>query len=341
MFISLYHQCMHPEAISMSAATTIKLFLCAALSALALPGCGSVEAYEDTRLPLVIAHRGGAADYPENTLPAIEGSLQDRADMIWLTVQLSRDGVPMVYRPADLSSLTDGAGPLADKTLDELQRLNAGWMFARIDGDGVKRYPYRAQTVQIPSLQQALRAIPESMPVILDMKALPSEPQAKAVARVLDQEHAWRRTLIYSTDAAYQQAFSAFPQARLFESRDATRERLATLALAQECTAPPAADSWAAFESRRDVQVVETFTLGEARSAVKARFWTPAAIACFRSKGKTNLVAIAVNSAAAYREAACRGMDAVLADSPKTMLAIKDGMRRSALHCPEPLSATQ
>jgi glycerophosphoryl diester phosphodiesterase len=92
------------------------------------------------------------------------------------------------------------------------------------------------------------------------MKALPSEPQAEAVARVLDQERAWRRTLIYSTDAAYQQAFSAFPQARLFESRDATRKRLATLALA---------------------------------------------------------------------------------DSPQTMLAIKDGMRRSALHCPEPLSATQ
>jgi len=321
----------------MPAATTINLFLCAALSALTLPGCGSVEATEDTRLPLVIAHRGGTADYPENTLLAVEGALQDRADMIWLTIQLSRDGVPMLYRPADLSSLTDGAGPLANKTFDELQRLNAGWMFARIDADGVKRYPYRTQSVQIPSLQQALRAIPESVPVILDMKALPAEPQAEAVARVLDQERAWGRSLIYSTDAAYQQAFSVFPQARLFESRDATRERLATVALAQECTAPPAADSWAAFESRRAVQVVETFTLGQARSAVKARFWTPAAVACFRSKGKTNLVAIAVNGVDAYREAACRGMDAVLADSPKTMLAIKDRMRGSALDCSEPL----
>ena len=314
-----------------------KLAFCAMVSSLVLSGCGPVVASEAVRLPLIIAHRGGGADYPENTLVAIEGALDHQADMIWLTIQLSQDGVPVLYRSADLSALTEGAGTVASKDFAQLQKLNAGWNFAQIGAYGVKRYPYRGLSVPIPSLQQALQAIPDSVSVILDMKALPAEPQAQAVADVLDQAHAWKRTLIYSTDAAYQQVFSRFPQARLFESRDITRNRLTTVALAQECEAPPAADIWAAFELRRDVLVVEEFTLGEARSPVKAKFWTPAAVSCFHSQGKTNLVAIAVNSADAYREASCLGMDAVLVDSPQVMQAIKAGTLGLPLPCEEPI----
>lgn len=101
--------------------------------------------------------------------------------------------------------------------LATLQKLNAGWNFAQTDATGAKRYPYREHAVRIPMLAEALRAIPASAPVFFDMKALPAAPQAAAVARVL----------IYSTDAAYQSAFAAYPRARLFESRDTTRNRLA------------------------------------------------------------------------------------------------------------------
>jgi glycerophosphoryl diester phosphodiesterase len=52
--------------------------------------------------PQIIAHRGGTADAPENTLPAIKLALQNQAQAIWITVQLSRDGVPVLYRPRRL-----------------------------------------------------------------------------------------------------------------------------------------------------------------------------------------------------------------------------------------------
>lgn len=42
--------------------------------------------------PQLIAHRGGTGDAPENTLPAIELALKNRADAVWVTVQLSKDG---------------------------------------------------------------------------------------------------------------------------------------------------------------------------------------------------------------------------------------------------------
>ncbi len=143
------------------------------LAACAGGPAASVDAHRQT-VPLVIAHRGGAGDAPENTLLAIGSALANHADAIWLTVQLSRDGVPVLYRPADLAALTDASGPVASKTAAELARVNAAARF-------------KPQTFAgIPTLAEALAVIPAATPVILDMKALPAAPQAAAVARVLD-----------------------------------------------------------------------------------------------------------------------------------------------------------
>ncbi|WP_244197912.1 glycerophosphodiester phosphodiesterase family protein [Caballeronia ptereochthonis] len=305
---------------------------------IASAGCGpgsipSAHADDSSGLPMIVAHRGGTADYPENTLLAIEGALTNHADAIWLTVQLTRDGVPVLYRPANLSANTDRKGAVAALDFAALERLNAGWNFARSDAGGAKRYPYRDEPVRIPALAEALRAIPPAVPVMLDMKALPADPQAAAVARVLDQENAWQRVLIYSTDAAYQKAFAAYPQARVFESRDATRARLAAVALAQTCEDAPQPGTWTAFEFARKMELVETFTLGEARSAVTATLWTPEAVACFRKMGEARILAIGIDNADDYRAAACLGVNAVLADSPQRMRAIKAGMTRP-LQCP-------
>ncbi|WP_259745192.1 glycerophosphodiester phosphodiesterase family protein, partial [Pseudomonas protegens] len=75
-------------------------------------GCSSLPATDSDseQRPLIVAHRGGAADFPENTLLAIDNALGNRVDMLWLTVQLSRDGVPVLYRPADLSANTQATG---------------------------------------------------------------------------------------------------------------------------------------------------------------------------------------------------------------------------------------
>ncbi|RZT41727.1 glycerophosphodiester phosphodiesterase family protein [Cupriavidus agavae] len=273
--------------------------------------------------PKLVAHRGGTADRPENTLVAIESALARRTDMIWLSVQLSADGEPVLYRPASLEALTNGSGNVADWSAAALARLNAGWQFAETGADGRQHYPYRGRAVPIPTLRQALRAIPAAVPVILDMKAMPAEAQTLAVARVLESENAWGRVLIYSTEQDYQQTFAAWPRARLFESRDTTRGRLVTATLGQECGPAPASGAWAGFEMRRKVEVVETFTLGEGRSPVNAVFWTPASVRCYRAGVPVNLVAFGVNDQDAYCEAKRLGLDAVMVDSPEKMAAIR------------------
>ena len=311
----------------------VVVFCSAFLSGCAAPSERPVDtSASDSALPQIIAHRGGTGDAPENTLEAIRLALAHHADAMWLTVQLSKDGVPVLYRPADLSALTDASGPVSARTAAELAHVNAGWSFRLADAQGAEAYPYRSRPVGIPTLREALRAIPASMPVVLDMKALPVEPQTRAVAQVLSEENAWSRVTLYSTDAEYQRGFAAYPQAKVFESRDATRTRLVRVLLDQGCLDAPAEHASAAFELHRAVTVVERFTLGEGRSEVNATLWTPATVACFRTHPDVHIVAIAVNDADDYRAAACLGIDAVLSDSPEKMTAIRAGMV-GALRC--------
>ncbi|POR45707.1 glycerophosphoryl diester phosphodiesterase [Paraburkholderia eburnea] len=312
------------------AVVSTALLLAACAGGPASPGASQPQALRTMQaVPLVIAHRGGTGDAPENTLVAIRSALASHADAIWLTVQLSRDGVPVLYRPGDLAALTDAHGPVAAKSAAELARVNAGWQFKSQDA-----WPYRQRAVGIPTLAEALAAIPADTPVILDMKALPAAPQAAAVAHVLDEAGAWDRVLLYSTEADYQQAFTAWPRARVFESRDATRARLANVALAHTCEAPPLTGAWTAFEWRRSLDLTERFTLGEAHSSVAdAQLWSPQAVQCFRTNPGVHIVAIAVNSAADYKAAACAGLDAVLADSPRRMTPVRDALRQG-YRCP-------
>jgi glycerophosphoryl diester phosphodiesterase len=315
----------------------LSMVLCAALG-----GCGgtapSIHSDSDApahaeALPKLIAHRGGTADYPENTLLAIEQSLRNGADAIWLTVQLSQDGIPMLYRPADLSALTNLSGRVADRRAQELEQANAGWQFAVKAADGTVSYPYRTATVGIPTLRAALRAIPADVPVILDMKALPAEPQAQAVVHVLEEEGATQRVTVYSTDQSYQLALARYPQIRTFEARDLTRQRLLTMALRQRCDTPPASGTWTGFEFDRQTEVTERFTLGEGRTNVLARLWTAASARCFKAHPKVKIVAFAVNDAATYRAAACVGVDEVLVDSPRDMAAMRRALT-VPLACP-------
>src|SRR5579862_4654549 len=76
--------------------------------------------------PLVIAHRGASSEAPENTLRAFTRALELGVDGIELDVQVTRDGVPVVFHDFTLTRLTGTRGRLADRTWAELQKLRVG-----------------------------------------------------------------------------------------------------------------------------------------------------------------------------------------------------------------------
>lgn len=75
--------------------------------------------------PLVIAHRGASAHRPENTLPAFEMAVAQRADMIETDLHRTRDGAIVITHDEDLSGL-GGRGEIAGATLAEIRALDAG-----------------------------------------------------------------------------------------------------------------------------------------------------------------------------------------------------------------------
>jgi glycerophosphoryl diester phosphodiesterase len=78
----------------------------------------------------VVAHRGGAALAPENTLGAFANALKIGVDMIECDVHLSKDGKLVVMHDPDLSRTTDGRGQISELTLAEIKKLNAAAKFA-------------------------------------------------------------------------------------------------------------------------------------------------------------------------------------------------------------------
>ncbi len=80
--------------------------------------------------PRVIAHRGFSGVAPENTLAAVRRAIEVGADMVEIDVGLTRDGHVVVLHDATLERTTDGRGPLAEATLAQVRRLDAGSWFA-------------------------------------------------------------------------------------------------------------------------------------------------------------------------------------------------------------------
>jgi glycerophosphoryl diester phosphodiesterase len=76
--------------------------------------------------PHVIAHRGASLIAPENTLLAFRLAAELGADAIELDAKLTADGHAVIHHDRTLDRTTDGSGPLSAKTLEELQRLDAG-----------------------------------------------------------------------------------------------------------------------------------------------------------------------------------------------------------------------
>ena len=70
--------------------------------------------------PQIIAHRGGAYLWPENSLFAFRQSLALPVEVVECDVHPSSDGVPMVHHDAALERMTDLAGPLVARSAAEL-----------------------------------------------------------------------------------------------------------------------------------------------------------------------------------------------------------------------------
>lgn len=75
--------------------------------------------------PILVAHRGYPQRYPENTLLGIEAALQCGAKAVEFDIQLSADGIPMLFHDDDLHRVTGMSGRIMDMDYLKLKTLSA------------------------------------------------------------------------------------------------------------------------------------------------------------------------------------------------------------------------
>jgi glycerophosphoryl diester phosphodiesterase len=151
----------------------------------------SLHHFADALRPLVFAHRGGSGLAPENTIAAFDHGLSLGADGLELDVHLSRDGHVVVHHDTHLERTTDGAGPIASRSVEELALVDAGYRFSR-DGD----FPFRGRGLSLPTLADVLDRYARTR-IIIELKS-GTEPLARAVLDVVRRAGALDRVCFAS-----------------------------------------------------------------------------------------------------------------------------------------------
>jgi len=158
-------------------------------------------------MPRIIGHRGAAGFAPENTLASINSAADLGVVWVEFDTKISADGIPVVFHDDMLERTTDGQGPMADRTLLELQALDAGTWF----GDDFAGEP-------VPTLEQAMATLARrGLGANIEIKASPGRETetGRAVGEMLQSN--WPDTLPAPL-------ISSFDAATLAAARDAAPE---------------------------------------------------------------------------------------------------------------------
>nr|WP_321507789.1 glycerophosphodiester phosphodiesterase family protein [uncultured Celeribacter sp.] len=88
----------------------------------------------------IVCHRGARLCAPENTFASADTALRQCGDILELDIRQSRDGVLYVMHDETVDRTTNGSGPIADMTSQEINALDAGsWFGAEFSGAPVPR----------------------------------------------------------------------------------------------------------------------------------------------------------------------------------------------------------
>lgn len=243
-------------------------------------------------MPIIYAHRGGAALRPENTVAAFDHGIAHGAEGLEFDVHLSKDGIVVVHHDETLERTTNGRGRIADFTADELARIDAGHNF----GDGNGSFPFRGQEIGIPTLRAVLRRYPNAR-LIIELKVDGPE-LAKQVVEDVRAADAVERVAIGSFFPAALEAVRRYePAIATGAAKEETRWALyrswAGLSIGSTPYREFQVPEWSGFTPI----VTRRFVNAAHRAGIPVKVWT-------------------VNDTDTMRRLLARGVDALITDRP-------------------------
>jgi glycerophosphoryl diester phosphodiesterase len=118
------------------------------------------------RRPLVMAHRGGAGLWPENTMYGFERAVDLGVDMLETEIHSTADNILVLMHDSTVDRTTNGSGPIRAFTLEELKTLDAGYNWT---SDGGQTFPFRGSGITVPTLEEVFTALPTAR-INIDIK---------------------------------------------------------------------------------------------------------------------------------------------------------------------------
>ncbi len=115
----------------------------------------------------IIAHRGYSYKAPENTIAAFDLALESGFPHMEFDVQLTADDVPVVIHDETVDRTTDGSGDVANMSLNQISKLDAGAWFRR----GEQRQCHRQG---IPTLNEVLQRYSKKTHLYIELKSMQS-----------------------------------------------------------------------------------------------------------------------------------------------------------------------
>lgn len=144
------------------------------------------------------AHRGGYESTPENTIPGFKEAIKYGAQMIEFDIQFTKDSALVIMHDVTVDRTTNGSGAVADMTLNEIRKLDAG----------SKKGPAFAGTM-VPTLDETLALMPKNVWLNCHLKG--GSKLGAAVALVIQKTNRMHQAFLTCDEDAAQGARAACP----------------------------------------------------------------------------------------------------------------------------------
>lgn len=158
-------------------------------------------AFLDHPFPLAIAHRGGGAEFPENSMAAFANAVSLGFVYLETDTRVTRDGRLIIFHDDTLDRATDRTGPVAERTWDELRSARLRDVEGRITDE------------RIPLLEELFTSYPNAR-LNIDAK------ESRALAPLVE--------LIVRTRSLDRVCLAAFSEERVAKLRTALGPELCT-----------------------------------------------------------------------------------------------------------------
>jgi glycerophosphoryl diester phosphodiesterase len=253
-------------------------------------------------LPYLVAHRGGARLWPENTLPAFDGAAQLGADAVELDARLTADGEVVAFHDESTERVAGEPGSVEVRTLAELRCLDAGRTFTL---DGGRSFPWRGRGLAVPTLAEVLARYPG---MLVNVEAKSSDPAlAEALVRVVRRAGRVAEVCLGSThDEQGERLRALLPEACHFMPAGAATCHVLAAHAGGEVTGCPEGWDVADLPLRTDdgMTVVDALTVGHFhRLGIPVHVWT-------------------VDDEADMRALLALGVDGIMSDRPDVLARV-------------------